>query len=282
MISWKVHTVLNDIAKMTFPEVKIRKFYVKIEDRELKTKHGDYEWNRVEGTHTIRTFNLSRKSKVIVKTSVHELAHHVEVCMYEDTGHSKRFYEIYKRLLEVSVKMGILTYEDIRSVRDIKILEKHCGAIEVQFDPSMEYKKDKINIKVFNSYSIKDILSSRGYKYSGMEQAWCKEIDKNTLDEEKEYLSTIIDSDNIKVYRGHELAIEARYYVIVGNSYNYKEILKDNGYIYKGYNQKGNVWVKKIRANQLDKEKELLSTMQGIEVKVKGVSKKRRNKSKKR
>lgn len=274
MLSKRIHNTLYDIALTTYPDSRIAKFFVVLENKELITKNGDYKHDHKTKKSQIRVVNLSRSTHEIIKTSIHELAHHVEVSFFNETGHNSRFYGIYKKLLETSIIMGIISYEEIKSIRDIKILESHHGAINVKFDPKMEYKKDKVLVKVFNSYSVKDILSNKGYEYCGHEQVWWKEFHKDSLEDEESFLYDIIDRSNVKITKMNEVEIDVLNYVLVGNCYKYIELLKANDYIWQGYNHKGRVWVKKINSTQLNNEYSFLNTLPGIDIKIKGVEKK--------
>ena len=81
-------------------------------------------------------------------------------------------------------------------------------------------------------------------------------------------LKEIINEENIKIIDSKDLELEAIYYIVVLNSFNYRDILKENGYIYNGYGIKEKSWNKKIKANELDKEKEILNRLEGVNIKI--------------
>ncbi len=269
MLAIEIHRMLMKIAETTYPDNEILKFFIEIIPSESKTRHGDYAPHQ----RKIRIFNLSRKTSYIIKTTIHELAHHCEYSIYKTTGHNKRFYKVYKQLLETAIKMGLVTYEEVRTVNDsndINVLEQHYGPITVQFDPSMAYKKDLYMIKVFNSYSIKEKLSNRGYSYNGIEQSWYKEIEEQDLEKEKNFVYSIMkNKNNVLITDARDITIDAVYYIAVDNAFSHKDILKKRGYIFKGYNYKSNVWVKKIKAKELKEEEYFLKYL-GLKYKVKG------------
>lgn len=123
--------------------------------------------------------------------------------------------------------------------------------------------------KVFNSFPIKELLKQRGYRYDDIEKSWKKEIENAASEEEMAFLKGITDTKNISVDEGNSMTIEAIYYIIVGgNSYDCKDQLKQSGYYFNGYNHKGNVWVKKIKATTLDDEQRFLRKFRNIKVKV--------------
>jgi predicted SprT family Zn-dependent metalloprotease len=92
----------------------------------LDSKHGDYTFK----TKQIRIFNMINISREhFVGTAIHELAHHIEYIDKGSTGHSKNFYTIYKRLIDIAVKKDFIKYsimakEKLIDSSDIRQLEK--------------------------------------------------------------------------------------------------------------------------------------------------------------
>jgi hypothetical protein len=54
-----IHDMLVKLAQNTYPERDIGKFYVEMQNKEVSSKHGDYEFIK-EGFGKIRVFNMSR------------------------------------------------------------------------------------------------------------------------------------------------------------------------------------------------------------------------------
>lgn len=262
MIEKQIHDILLSLAKDTFPDKNIKEFYINIVGKEMNSIHGDYR----PRTRTIRVVNLSRPISYIISTSIHELSHHVECCIYGDSGHSKRFYQIYKDLLEKAIKQGIITYENILGQWDIEKLEKNVGKINA----SLEHKKesDEMVVKVGNCYTIKEQLKDRGYGYNKVEQKWQKMVNVNLVEDEKSFLKEVIDMKNVEITGKYEITLNPIYYISVSNCFDCKDTLKENGYRYKGYNKKGNCWVKKIKASDVDIEKKFLSKLSNIKIKI--------------
>lgn len=73
--------------------------------------------------------NLERGTAHVVCTAIHELAHHCEFCMHGQTGHSKRFYEVYSRLLEEALGRGLITLDLIEDKWDVQKLQKRVGQL---------------------------------------------------------------------------------------------------------------------------------------------------------
>nr|WP_324292284.1 hypothetical protein [uncultured Sulfurimonas sp.] len=107
-------------------------FKLQLHDKTLKSKHDDYTYN----TRTIRVFNsINTPREHLVGTSIHELAHHVEVIDTGSSGHSKNFCKIMKELLEVAIEKDYIDYKLLKEqnsldANDIKMLEKYFPSIE--------------------------------------------------------------------------------------------------------------------------------------------------------
>ncbi|GAB6458761.1 hypothetical protein CON36_33015 [Bacillus cereus] len=268
-LSYEVHKILKTIVEKTYPNEKILSFFVEVHAKEMRSRHGDY--NRRE--RKIRIFNLSQPTEYTVGTALHEVAHHVEYSLYGDTGHSKRFYQVFKELLETAVQMGVVDYQKLRTQQnasDIRALEKHFGPVTSTYNPEIDDKRNMYVIEVMNSYSIKDILKSRGYKFQAQKQCWSMEVEEQDIEQEKNLILQHLSPENLNIRKANDINIEAIYYVIVHNSYSCKDQLKQNGYYFNGYNQKGNVWVKKIKSTELRQEEKFLKQFKDIKVTIKG------------
>lgn len=279
MLESKLYEVLKFISNQSYPDIKHNPFYITVENKELKTRNGCWHYPRPDSKSKIVVNNLDRGTKEIIKTLIHELAHNVDYSIRKQTGHDREFYKVYKNLLEVAIESGILTSEDIDGLRDIRILISHHGSLRAQYNPDKSYKKDNYIIKVEKSFKIKDVLSSRGYKYSPIEQVWFKEVSEKELEGEQSFLISIIDQRFIHVSEVRSIEIQAMGYVIAEKCYEKKDLLKNRGYIYKGYNQKGskndpNVWVKKLKVSELESELAFL-TRNGIGCKTNTIKSKK-------
>lgn len=273
MLNIKLFNILKDIIDIAYPEAehpdnKFKKFYIELIPKEMKTIHGRY-WPE---SKKIEVFNLSRPSGHIVSTTIHEASHHIDNCLRNNTDHTKTFYEVMHHMLITAMGMGIITKEDILTANDSKDKErliKYFGDIESWDYTNIDYKQDLVTFKVTNCFSIKDNLKARGYKYSPAEQAWVKDIKKELEKAERFFLSDIIDMENVKVITGNEIDIEAVYYICVLKSYEHREFLKENGYLWNGYNKiKKNSWTKKILAKDKDEELEKISNLDGVKIQL--------------
>lgn len=272
MLSYKIYNLLRDIIRNTYNEVdypnnKFERFFLDVRAKEMKTIHGRYYTK----TKKIEIFNLSRPTEHIVTTAIHEVAHHIDYCLRNETDHTKEFYAVMYNLLISAIGMKIITKEDILSESDSADkdrLEKYFESIEEWEVPNIPYKKEKLVIRVSNCFNIKDDLRKKGYRFSGIEKIWTKELDQEELEEEREWLNKLIDMDNVEIDNANKINISAVYYVTISNSYDHKDYLKELGYIWKGYNIKGNSWNKKILANEKKEELSKVEGLSGIKIKI--------------
>lgn len=253
--SHEVHRTLKSIAYETYPDRhgKILSFSVDVIAKEMKSFHGDYH----PGLRKMRIFNLGRPTAWIVKTSVHELAHHIDCCFYGKTGHDLQFYTTYKQLLETGHRMGVIDLDlvtDEIGVRDVRQLEKIAGPLVYE----TQVKKSGWLLKVDNAFSFKDELKQRGYTYSSTERVWLIECDASILEDEQGWLHAQTDAQNIRVVAADENEIESVYYCIMGKDgmFAHKEALKADGFT---FNSKYG-WYKRILAKD---QKGLAKDLQG-------------------
>lgn len=271
MSSYTIYKTLCDVVDQaypleSYPDNKFKKFFIDIKVKEMKSIHGRYYPDK----RKIEIFNLSRPNGHIIATTLHEVAHHIDCCIRKKSDHSKTFYEIFHQLLVTAIGMGVISKHDILTARDNtdkKWLEKYFGDIDEWDISTLDYKQNTCFIKVYQSFSIKDKLKNRGYKYSSLDQAWVKEISVSEAEEEKQVVSQWIEEKNIKIEQANTIKIESYYYLCVSNCYDHKAYLKENGFMWNGYGMK-KVWVKKIPSQSLKSEETKLLKLPNIKLKV--------------
>lgn len=270
-MNFQVYKLMCDIVNQAYsqedyPNNRFTKFYIEIKQKEMKTVHGRY----FRDQRRIEIFNMSRPNGHIVKTTIHEVAHHIDYEMRGSSDHSIQFYEIMKHLLVTAIGMGVMTKNDLLTARDsadTKRLIGYFGDIHNWTILSIFYKPEESTIRVKQSYPIRNLLSARGYHYSSIHQAWEKTLAAD-LEKELTYLRSITQEENIEVSSSKELSFDSYYYICVFNSYSHKEKLKELGYVYNGYGFKKKSWNKKVVSKELNKEKSMLSDFSGIDIKV--------------
>lgn len=238
---WKT---LKEIAEEAFPEKKgmVKSFRVSIYATESNTKHGDYNLMSRE----IRIFNLSRKTAHIIKTTIHELAHHCDCSFYGKTAHDKQFYTTYKQLLEVAHRMGKInladTTDEIDS-RDLSAMVKKVGKPQYE----SQVKRGGHIIKVDNAFTIKDQLKEHGYRFSSTEKLWLLEISDAQLPAEKAWIEGKTDSANIRIVGVDDNTIDSIYFAIVGKKiFGKNDELKALGFKF----DQARGWYKRILASE--------------------------------
>ena len=172
------------------PRLKAYKaFYVEYIDKEFKSKHGDYN---PKNKH-IRVFNLNRTEDQLVVTSIHELAHHIN--MINDTAHAfephgQEFYKIYKHLLFKALDMGLFNkWQFLHATADATDSRKVKKMLEEYIPHPIDYRKDAKLIQVFHAYEIRQKLQERAYKYNAILKCWEKETD--SPQEETDFLDLL-------------------------------------------------------------------------------------------
>lgn len=280
MFDYRLYRILKDIIDVAYPETEntnFKKFYIDIIPKEMKSKHGEYNPKEKK----IKIYNLSRPSEHIITTAIHEVSHHIDCYLRNSSDHSKEFYEIMYKLLVAAIGMGIINKDAISTEVDSKDkdrLVKYFGDIDTWEIQNVKYKNDIKTFKVTNCFDIKDKLKARGYRYVATEQCWIKDIAIDCAEEEKSFLKSIIDMENVKIVSANEINIQVFYYICVLNSYEYKDYLKENGFIYNGFGIKKKSWNKKVLAHDAAVEVEKLNDLTNATIKV--ISKTQKNKAK--
>ena len=241
--NYEVWSTLKSIAETAYPDRvdEVKTFSVEVIAKEQKSFHGDYHLH----TRKIRIFNLSRKTASIIKTTIHELAHHLDCCFDGRTGHDVQFYTKLKHLLETAHCMEAINLADVVDEidsRDMRQLVRLVG--EPQFAPHED--NGGLLIKIDNAFSIKDELKERGYRFSPTERVWILEADQSILEDEQGWLHGAIDAKNVQIVPKSENRIESIYFCVLGKKgfYGRQDELKASGF--RWHEKHG--WYKRIPA----------------------------------
>lgn len=243
--------------------LKYKKVFIEVSNRELKSKNGDYDCRQKK----IRIFNLSRDSKDCLRTSIHELAHHIDHVNRGESDHSDEFYAVYKELIKAAIEMKLVTKEQILSLErnssDLNKLQKIVK--ELNIDDYEDYKADKKMIQVKNCFSIKDKIKQNQYSWNGTSKLWEKEVDINNLDAELEELYALIDKANVNVIDANVINFDCFSYILVKDSYEFKDQLKARGYY---YDSKKKGWKKKFKNEEIKVETEYITQLGLSNIKI--------------
>lgn len=189
----RVKRLLNDLVEYAYPDSPKLKayqaFYVEYINKELKSKHGDYN----PKDRRIRIYNLSRTEEQLVVTSIHELAHHISLIEHDSCKrepHGQEFYNVYRRLLFKALDMGLFNrYQFINATADASDSRKVAKILERYKPHPIEYKKEMELIQVFHAYKFRKELKERGYSYNPLIKAW--ELETENTAEESKYLDSL-------------------------------------------------------------------------------------------
>ncbi|EGY4491820.1 hypothetical protein JSY98_002873 [Listeria monocytogenes] len=267
----EIKTILNDVLQYAFPSnthplEKLQQFFVEYQRKEAKNA-GDYNAD----LHRIRIFNLSRDSKEILLTALHDLSHHIEYTFYGESAHRERFYTYYHNVLVTAVGMKLLAKMDLNliSVKELEKLEKFHGPVVYWKIPEISYKANIFYLDVKNGYEFRDVLKDWGYKYLSFEEVWRGEFNRDTVWEEKSELNELgIEDKSICVHHAVDFQTSFVYYLVIRNAYDHRLTLRKLGYKYGAYNVGKRNWVKKIDAKDLNEERAKVEGLMGVSLKV--------------
>lgn len=243
--SSEVYKILKEIALKTYPDLKFIPYKLNIESKENKTKHGHWTYHKTNNTFEIHIYNLSRKTQHIISTTIHELAHHVDYCIRQKSGHDKVFYFVLKKLLEKAHELEYINLDGARNKIDSGDLEKIQKLYGFKYE-KREIKEDENYIIKVSNFDLKEKLKENKYLYSPTEKQWLKEITPEEINKEKDFLSNL-KIEKYEIIKKSENEIESIYYAIIGKGFfDKKELLKKENFNFD--NKLG--WYKKILAKE--------------------------------
>lgn len=247
---FELKKILEDIVYVAYKDSEklslYKKFYIEFLQKDLKSKNGQYN----EKEHKITIYNLSRSDSVIIKTSIHELAHHVDTINRGTSDHSQAFYDIYKELLIAALNMKLFSKDLVLEGNTNSSDHSKVAKILNEWIPKyVAYREKEITFIIYNSYEIRNNLKNNDYKYNSINQTWKKTIDDCEREKEIEFLESL--SAEYKIVKANEVSVEAVGYLVAnGETYSCRDILKKNGFFFSDKK-----WRKKI--NLQNKEKEI-------------------------
>ena len=250
---------------------QFKRFTIYCYDADFKSKLGDCRY-MPDGSSQIRIVRLGTEGfKEVLITTMHEVSHHIDKTIRGKSGHDAPFYFAHKKLLFAAFDMGILTkYDVINSTSHARNRDKLANMMDDYVPHPVEYKKDKCSVSVYGAYSIKDMLKEYGYTWNALDGAWVREISRDEIEEEKEFLvSYDIPEKDIKIVEGSAVISRLRKNARVYNvPYEEREKMKQLGYRWNN-NGKEKYWEKKIDGDELDeKEFAVLNGISGAKIKI--------------
>lgn len=267
MLHERLKKMMDDIIDVAFadsdvPESLKRRFKwykLYILPKESDTTGGKYNVN----DHVIEVYNARLGGEFMAKCCLHELSHHIDWCINGVTGHKDPFFAVFAKLIYAALDMGILTQETF----DDGWSKDHDRVMEIlaQYCPhEVDYKRqDAAIVRVHNSYSIKNQLKERGYKWNNIEAVW--EIETEDEEGEESFLesigavlgtpgSTIIRSPWYTIEENN-MVLDPTVYIEAKDwgrrTYDAREALKKEGFFFSGNQKK---WLYKVKSEEFEEK----------------------------
>lgn len=209
----------------------------------------------------IEVFNVSKHGDVsAVKTSLHEVAHHLDQCINGSTGHQKSFYEEYKKIIYAALNMQIILPEELKSDtahNDSNKVAKIVDAWIPSYVPYAEEQAGKYVAYAKENYYTKELLKNNGYTRCDGTIYWRKDISEEERDKESQFLESSHSQYEIKEVI--QFQIHDAYITVSPDTKEQVERLKELGFRLKK-DAFRTVWVKNVL--QRDCSKMLLELKQ--------------------
>ncbi|EOU3549967.1 hypothetical protein ACNV5V_002924 [Listeria monocytogenes] len=271
--SERIRKSLKELIVLTYAEKesnevveKMQQFWFYFEAKEGK-KNGTYE----SDIGRIRIQNFSRPAGHVLVTCIHEVAHHVDFILRNETKHDHSFYQVFYELLISAMRSQLLTKEQLLAVKDTKNVEnlqKRHGSITTWKIPACQSIQRNVWIKCRTSLAKKDALKKAKYHYSWFEKAWFKEVPTSQVQVEVDYLKRFFQANEYQVETIDTIQFSVMYYVSLRNGRIHREILKERGYYYEAYDLGEFTWNKIIHASAWQAEKAFLDRLMGVKARI--------------
>lgn len=237
-------------------------FSIELSKKELKR-------NERYKDRVITVYNLYRQEDEIVNSLIIGLAHHIDWCNRGETGTKnagKPFLTLYETMLFEALDEGLLSFEELKASRDYENIKLIRDITSTYFPP--EQLKKRCILEVYSCFPIKDYLKSQGFSYNQIHRSWDIEVDTNSVARLQQVIIEKCKTAEIKTRDINKIIFGLPAKVCIsGNTYKYKEILRENKYYFE--NQK---WCKKIQANMYLQEKQIIEKLipagQGLKISI--------------
>ena len=286
-LKFKFKQICDFIIAQTFLPVgdstinKYKDFSIKLTEKVFETRAGCYY------PHT-KTIEISSIKKIYFHTLMmillHELAHHIDYCENNYSGHNTNFYKIYTSLIFTAIDCKVISYEEVLDIKSSTFIQSRNKLIKMvqkyvpqKNKPSIHTHCDMLFVEEYNNnlIPIKEIIKakcsipynsffkSRGYKWLDTEKVWYKTFYKLP---DYYHETNFLTDNNFLCYsiKGYTCHINEVIFLITGNTYKYKDELKKLGYKYQN-----SEWSKKIPVNMHNKEINALRKFYGLRVSLK-------------
>lgn len=260
------------VAYADIPAKTIRKYQnirVNLEDKELKSKLGDYR-HSADGSGTIRLFALrSEGNAELLITALHGASHHIDTISRGYSLHDADFYLIHKRLLFAAMDMRLLEKDDIvHSSSRARNRDKLAKLVSeyVRRPINNTDNSENTSILVYSAYSQRDMLKSKDYHWNPIELCWTKDCNPKDVQSENEFLQKAGITDFEIVQTGKPIVSHRKTANVYGVPYDKRDQLKAIGFM---WNNSEKCWTKKIKGSFLPKEEaSVLRNISNIRVEI--------------
>ena len=202
-IEYDLKKKLDEIIDNAFQDIeqekreKLKWFRLNIQLKNKKSYHGFYNAEN----HTIVINNISDEGNNIL-TLLHEVAHHIDWCIYGKTGHQKEFYEVYEKLLYSALDLDMVSLYQLKHAKQRSTDYTKVQKILDSYKPhKVKGRKKTYLIQISNAYEQKEILKENRYHWNKVSKTWDKKVEsEEERDKEKDWLKELcIDDENILI-----------------------------------------------------------------------------------
>lgn len=202
-------------------------------------------------------YNLYRQEAELANSLIICLAHHIDFYMRGETKKDTIFKKIYTPLLHKALDLNMLEYNELKNSNDFKKYKTIQKALETYWKKNFT-SEIKI-LEIYNSFKVKDILKNKGFIYNPIYFCWERKITMQQLDIFFNKLTKLDPNLTIKTRDVNKIVFVVPCTICIsGNTYNQKDILKNNNYIFKDKE-----WLKRIRADEFLNEKNKIEQLMG-------------------
>lgn len=269
-LKWQMNDIIH-VAYKDYSAAKIdefKKFRVYCTTDERRSFLGDCTYGR-DGTSQIRIFALGSEGyKETLITLIHEAAHHIDHAMRGTSRHDSNFYAVHKRLLFAAFDMGILDKTDVINSSSHAQNRDKLARMMKDYEPHpVPYKKDRLQLSVYDSYAVKDELKARGFTWNPLDQAWTREVKAEEEDAERSFLGSIgVKDENIRVLKGNAVVTRLRKTARIYNApFEANATIKQFGYRWVNTGR-SKYWERMIDGSSIPRKEE--EALAGVGVKV--------------
>lgn len=217
---------------------------------------------------TIYISTLSRSSADLFVACLKELAKHIDIKIRRRTAEDDEYYKILRKLLNASLKLHMIEQKDLFRITNDKLksaLQKNYGSFS-NWKDKVEIPYDKIDVFVFESFMLKNVLRLHNFLYDPDQQCWTKTVLKDKFDELEEFVHKYEQYAHFVLINDNKYYIEPVYLIQVV-SYSKEDAKLFHSYSYE-FDKSRHLWTKTISARNIKQELKLIEDVPKQKVKI--------------